>query len=510
VFSMSDVAIAAPSTRLQNFLDRADFRGFPWKTATILYTISWGWLFIVGDSLWADDWTMYADFGIFPWRDLGFAPWASVSVRVAQVVGLSSFRGIVFVCFFASAILLFGISSKFWMINRLQRSQLVLLFLLLPFNTARVALFSFMYAISYLLFFTAWYLLLRGGKHLYYICLILFFLSFQMHSLLALHLIPVLHLLLISNIKHLRHLFLVLRAKFFLVVLPIVYWISRSILWPEKIQYHNVSLSRAISTLPFVVAVLLVCGGLGILYKKTKVTTQKNILILLAGSIALAMGMLAYVIYGFFPINRFIFVQYFQTLLGRSDWYSRHQSLQPLGVALLIVGIVPILPKFLTKFTSQMQVLILAVCVVFNIGFGFEYVTDYSKQREVISELREEIESKSVKNYQFVDQTILLNARGRTYRERDWKGLIWLAHGVEAAKSSRIATTCEPSKDVRLVLIQGPETHWQALKNWVRDRDMGFKVTVDDTPGACKPEMVTAERVSGAIPILFYFTGAKN
>ena len=507
---MSDVAIATPRTRLQNFLDRAGFGGFPWKTATILYTISWGWLFIVRDSLWVDDWTMYADFDIFPWRDLGFAPWASISVRVAQVVGLSSVRGIVFICFFASAILLYGISSKFWMIDRLQRSLLVLLFLLLPFNAARVALFSFFYTTSYLLFFTAWYLLLKGGKHLYYICLILFFLSFQMHSLLAFYLIPVVHLLLISNVKHLYNLFLVLRAKFLLVILPLIYWSLRSIFWPEKIKYHDVSFSRAISALPFVVAVLIVCGGLGILYKKTQATTHKNILILLSGSIAMAMGMLAYVIYGFFTINRFIFFQYFHTLMGRSDWYSRHQSLQPLGFALLIVGLISVLPRFLTKFTSQIQVSILAVCVVFNIGFGFEYVTDHSKQKEVISVLKEEIESEYVKDYQFVDQTIFLNARGRTYRERDWKGLIWLAHGVEAAKSSRFATTCEPSKDARLVLIKGPVSHWQAFKNWVGEGDMGFDVSIDDTPGACKPEMVRSEKVSGAIPILFYFTGAKN
>ena len=77
-------------------------------------------------------------------------------------------------------------------------------------------------------------------------------------------------------------------------------------------------------------------------------------------------------------------------------------------------------------------------------------------------------------------------------------------------KSSRVATTCDSPKDTRLVLIQGPETHWEALKNWVSDGDLGFKVTVDDTPGACKPEMVTSERVSGAIPILFYFTGVKG
>ncbi|MFM9071446.1 MAG: hypothetical protein ACKOPL_08275, partial [Acidimicrobiaceae bacterium] len=73
-----------------------------------------------------------------------------------------------------------------------------------------------------------------------------------------------------------------------------------------------------------------------------------------------------------------------------------------------------------------------------------------------------------------------------------------------------IKNLCLLESDTRLVLIQGPETHWEALKNWVNDGDMGFKVSVDDTPGACKPEMVTSEKVSGAIPILFYFTGARG
>ncbi|MFM7337091.1 MAG: hypothetical protein ACKO2E_02250, partial [Actinomycetota bacterium] len=96
--------------------------------------------------------------------------------------------------------------------------------------------------------------------------------------------------------------------------------------------------------------------------------------------------------------------------------------------------------------------------------------------------------------------------------DRDWQGLIGLAYGQKFARGveGRVSEVCLEKSNVRLVLIQGPETHWQALKNWVRDRDMGFKVTIDDTPGACKPEMVTAEGVSGAIPILFYFKGAKN
>ena len=77
-------------------------------------------------------------------------------------------------------------------------------------------------------------------------------------------------------------------------------------------------------------------------------------------------------------------------------------------------------------------------------------------------------------------------------------------------QASRVETMCGSPKDARLVLIKGTETHWEALKNWVSDGDMGFEVTVDDAPGACKPEMVESKQSSGAIPILFYFTGAKG
>jgi hypothetical protein len=303
---------------------------------------------------------------------------------------------------------------------------------------------------------------------------------------------------------------LVLRANFLLVLLPLIYWILRSIFWPEKIQYHDVSLSSATSILPFVLLVLLVCGSMGILQKRTNPVVKRKILIVLSGFAALAAGSLAYVIYGYFQTDWSIFSQNVITLLGRSDWYSRHQTLQPLGTALLIIGIVGLLPNFIARFAKQVQTFILVVCVVFNIGFGFEYVVDHSKQKEVIGVLKEEGESELGSNYQFVDQTTLLNARGRAYRERDWKGLIWLAYGVESMQLSRVATMCEFPNKARLVLIQGPETHWEALKNWVSDGDMGFKVTVDDAPGACKPEMVTSEGVSGTIPILFYFTGAKG
>jgi hypothetical protein len=164
----------------------------------------------------------------------------------------------------------------------------------------------------------------------------------------------------------------------------------------------------------------------------------------------------------------------------------------------------------LIKFASPLVATVLIISVIFNVLFGFEYVVDYQKQSQIVADLKISGQSSERNEIQIIDQTVFLNARQRSYRERDWLGLIGLADGVNPNKGLKVSGDCSKNPNTRLVLIQGPRTHWEALKNWVSDGDMGFKVTVDDSPGACKPEMVTSERVSGAIPILFYFTGAKD
>ena len=508
--TMSDSAVIESGTRLQNFLDRAGLRGFPWKTATILYTISWGWLFIVRDSFWSDDWEMFTEYANIDLGRQGFAPWYQYLVSFIQFLGPSFARAITFVVFFLVGLCLNGILQQFDFVAKGLNQVFVLAFVLLPFNTARISLMVLLYSLSYFVFYFAWYLLVRYGSQALYLCSVtLFFLSFGMHSLLVFYFLPVLHKFLLSNIDSVKLLFLFLRGHFLMLVLPFLYWVLRIFFWPEEVSYHEVSLTRLSSTILFVTvfaSFLLLVYVLQLRF----VAIKQSLQFVFAGLICLFFGIFAYIMLGFFSSDWTFFTKYAVTFSGRSDWYSRHQTLQPLGAALLIVGVIGLLPKSLKKFTKQIQALILAVCVVFNMGFGFEYVVDHAKQKEVVRVLKEDGESKSGSDYQFVDQTTLLNARGRAYRERDWRGLIWLAYGVESMQASRVETICESPKDSRLVLIEGPETHWEALKNWVSDGDMGFKVTIDDTPGACKPEMVTSERVSGAIPILFYFTGAKG
>ena len=154
---------------------------------------------------------------------------------------------------------------------------------------------------------------------------------------------------------------------------------------------------------------------------------------------------------------------------------------------------------------------------LFSICFGFEYVVDSQKQDQIINSLAQDKVISNSTQYVFIDNVHTLNARGRPYRPFTLSVLLQRAKYrgdsdglIREFTEWNTRMSCEPKIDSTLVLIEGPETHWQALKNWVSDGDMGFKVTVDDTPGACKPELVTSERVSGAIPILFYFTGAKG
>jgi len=505
----SPASVSTPS-RLSLFLDRAGLQGFPWVSAIVLYTISWGWLFIVRDSLWSDDWWRYPNHFDYPWSTYGHPPWLRYEKYVFNTVGVAGTHFIIFVGFFLSAVFLRCILQKFRILAVSDRQFLILLFLVLPLNTARVALYTFCYSLPYVLFFFAWYLLINfAARKTYILSVVLFFLSFGMHSLLLFFFLPVLHKFLLSKVGDVRGLLEFARTNFVLLLLPILYWGMRSIFWPEEVAYHDVSRSSLFKTVYFVLITVSLLSIIFVSQLKLKAKKQ-SLQLIFAGVLCIFFGIYAYVVYGFFSPNWSFFSKYIVTSLGRSDWYSRHQTLQPLGVALLIVGVIGLLPKSLKKFTKQIQALILAVCVVFNVGFGFEYVVDHAKQKEVTRVLKEDGESKSGSDYQFVDQTTLLNARGREYRERDWKGLIWLAYGVKSMQSSRVTTMCESHKDARLVLIRGPETHWEALKNWVSDGDMGFEVTVDDTPGACKPEMVTSERVSGAIPILFYFTGAKG
>jgi hypothetical protein len=510
---MSDTAVAESGTRLQNFLDRAGLRGFPWKTATILYTISWGWLFIVRNSYWVDDWTLFGNPKVAAedGRSLGYPPWMEINQFLLKVAGVSSFRFLTFIIFFGVTVSIFSITGKLLFITLLQRRVQAIFFLVLPFYTARVTLMTAHYTEALGLFFVAWFLLVNYKSPKSRLAsYLLFFLSFQMFTLLVFFLLPVMHLFILENGRNFQKCLIFLKSKAIFISLPVIYWVLRALYWPGSREYHVITSRKIDGFVKFLFLCLVIVCLSVLIYWKSRGSRKKSALLFQCGLIALFLGYAPYVFFGLVGNGFDVPITYFIILVGRSDWYSRHQILQSLGFSLALVGLIGLLPRMSAKFASTLVASVMVISVIFNALFGFEYVVDYQKQIQIVAELKISGQSSERSEIQIIDQTVFLNARQRSYRERDWLGLIGLADGVNPTKALRVLGDCSMNPNTRLVLIQGPETHWDAMKNWVSDGDMGFKVRVDDTPGACKPDMVKNQQSSGAIPVLFYFTGAKG
>lgn len=504
---MSDISVDQTGARFNNFLDRAGLRGFPWKTATILYIISWGWLFIVRDSYWADDWNryVYPQITPFDYRALGLAPWTRLLTPVFHLFGPAVFRLVIFFSYFLAGVCVFGITRSWNFLNSSQRKHLTLLFLILPFGSARVTLMVFHYTTAYFAFFFAWYLL-ANFKHLWvkFPYLVLFFFSFQMHSLIFFIFLPILQVLYEARVRSLRQFSLFCKDNFVLIFLPLLYVRLRSSFWDQKFDYHGVTDGGLVQFLKIFLAALVLAFIVWIFAARFNYLSGS---ILVAGIAISVLALMPYVLNGFYVGPKYFVITFFERLLGRSDWDARHQTLQPLGAALLVVGIFGLAPlsRKIGRFAIPM---VLVISVIFNAGFGLEYVVDFQKQRAIIAGITTSDTSRFVNELQIIDNTKLLNARGREYRDRDWLGLVALAIGAEKAVDIRkVDGSCSSEGGARFTYIQGPETHWQALKNWVSVGDMGFEVIVDDTPGACRPEMLKDQEASWAIPILFYFTG---
>ena len=505
--------VIADDSEQIKFLDRAGLRGFPWIPAIVLYTISYGWFWNVRNSYWADDWFIFAAPSVDQtnWDVFGFAPWMRLNEDIFNIVGPSWMRLAIFLFFFASGLFVYGISCSFPKLTQFERRSIVLLFLLLPFNSTRVTLMTFHYSQGHFYFFFGWYLLAISKKtSIFLLACALFFLSFQMHSLVIFFVLPLLYFLrqYRTNQK------IAFKSRLaVLTALPILYVVGRTFFWSStKVfsstpYYHSFSLPDIFVLIELWVAVTIaVCLTLLIVRRWS---SGSQVLIFFGFFVSL-LGISAYVLYEKMGARQDILINFFMMTFARSAYGPRHLILQPLGISLILVGIFSVLQIRRDRPRNYFFGVLLSICVFLNLGSGFEFVVDYSKQQVVVEELVSSGRVVGVDEYMFADQSGLLNAKGRIYREKDWWGLVWTAYGLDAAERAGVLTSCKGGENGRFVEINGPQTHWQALKNWVSDGDIGFKVTVDDTPGACKPELMQTERVSGAIPILFYFTGVRG
>jgi hypothetical protein len=112
-----------------------------------------------------------------------------------------------------------------------------------------------------------------------------------------------------------------------------------------------------------------------------------------------------------------------------SDWNSRHQLLQPLGFALIAVGVLSGSSEETSKKAGVFGLSgLLAFSVLLNFTFSQEYYLDSLKQDEVIEQLSN-IELLKMNNQLMIsDDAVRFNARGRALRSYEWVAMLEKAH----------------------------------------------------------------------------------
>ena len=461
-----DIAVSS-AAKPERMLD-----GFPWVSAIVLYTLSWGWSLLRPNTLYWDDWALYFGQPIGNARNIyiqsGRPLWEGLVEIALLQVGTWAICLATFILFFVTAIFLFCILKTFSAISHSNLRFITFVFLIAPVNHARVALNIFDYTSAYFLFFLGWLILVRfkSLKSFVLACLILF-LSFKTHSFLFFVLLPFLHFAWLNKTELLdfkklnrRHLQIVVIAA-----LPVLYVILRSIFWPPNESWQDYQKPTSAGLMTGLWPVLIGLVGLSIIafrHSKNK-PTHFGFVLFVCGFLVTALALFPYFAAELYVgyAGRPAYITVFEF---RADWRSRHQLLMPLGLALSVVGLNEL---FNWKKKNLFLSVVLVVSVGLNMFWGSQYFLQSLKQEKIVELL------KATKNEIVIaslgDQTLRFNGRENDFRGYEWSGFMTLA-GISTDRPG-----CEALPEGSTLVLKSDKPYLSALIS--RDLGLYFDVT---------------------------------
>ena len=438
-------------------------RGYPIRTALVVYGM--GFVFSLPSSrnyFW-DDWVYYAHKSHTKTSELfrvaGSPPWRYfIEVTLLQSSPLL-FRIFTLVFFLVASVFFYKILLSTPGVTAQIATVVSLLFLVLPVNSARIAMINFSYSMSFFFFFFAWYLLSVGRKiWLIPISLILFFLSFAAQSTLVFILIPILHFAFLEFHADRKLSFRALVSLALLVLSPFAYFAGRQFFWQPNDRFVSYHAPQAQGTVRgFIVLGILSLPFLRIMWKylaKKQSATLQTILIS-AGLLSIGVAAFPYQTGGFLVGVSDWMINF---VPNHSDWDSRHQLLLPLGFALIIGGSLRLdTTKPLRWNSSPVLSTIIACCVVLNITFAQEYFLDGKKQDSIMAAMADNEDLKNASAILVDDSAVRFNARGRLIRSYEWEGMLQKVFGDDSRKISYLQyVNCAEFQPDAILRISAP------------------------------------------------------
>jgi hypothetical protein len=411
------------------FYKNIDFKNNEIFWLGIFYTIMHGGILLIPNAVFWDDWVFYRTAPDVILDTLGqagamFNLAAYMHIYMLKI-GPWIYKVLTFILVFLSGALLNAILKRIALLSECNRFIIVLLFLILPFNMARVALIDFGYILGVFLFLYAWHLIDRHR----FIALGLFFLCFNINSLLVFYALPMLDLMYRQGyLKNHKTFFSFIYKYPDFLILPFffyfikVYFYSPTGLYANYNQHYSVgniryAIKAQIRDLAsFRVNPYLLLALLPFTYAFAKSLKLQNQSGLETKSLPLfSLGFLAIILAGF-PYWILGLIPTF------NEWSSRHQLLFPLGTAILIVAI---LELFQNRIKTTILAVLISVCLSYGLVTYYSFLQDWEKQSQLLQFMERNAAKLSESNLVlFEDKTKSQNAIAREYRFYEWNGLL--------------------------------------------------------------------------------------
>lgn len=409
----------------QKVMSALNSEDFPFGFLVPLFIISNIFVFFFLDTLFWDDWQRATNSLEFSQQAklAGFPPWrefiefdlfrnSTIAIHLATPI-----------LFLISAIALHKVLKAGLYLSSFNVNLITSLFLLMPFNSARVSVICFFYTLCYALFFLAWALAVSKRTSLLFLSVPLFWLSFGHSSLLPFFLLPIIHIFYIKFVLEKRrdifsHIFFGLT-----LVIPILYWIVRSQTFGANVRDYYVPKPLGVIRGSLLVAFALGFLLYGLLIKKWRLDTHNRSLMFGFGLLAIGLGSAAYMAAGHLvDISDWMI----PLVPNFSDWDSRHQMLLPFGMALILTSALTNGSNPMNKelFLGIGVKAILCACVVLNFTFSQEYYLDSLKQKEIMSQFHDLEAFDEGAQILINDELTRFNARGRFIRSYEWLGML--------------------------------------------------------------------------------------
>jgi len=420
----------------------------PWGSLTGAYLIAFGFMVLLGNARFWDDWTSHSFDGVefmsgqlFPFREF-MDEWLISVTGGFWMYRPLTIAGFLFSGWCLSQIL--KVPRNY--LNDEERIWIVALFLLLPLNSVRAIVQGlFSYTFSHTVFYLAWYLFVAKRSVIALAAsLVLFGLAFPTHSLLFFAIVPATHCLLQSEFTTSSRL---LRVGM-LGILSLTYRSLSNLIWPTlqlNPGYNVIRASFLSRSMIFMVGLATIAAVVVLRCQSRQDFSSRKASVLTAlGLLSFGAGAFPYMAVGHLS-NISDFLALFVPNLTKM--HSRHSLLLALGLSLIAVGSVNQLIRESYRHIALGSMV--AVCIILNVSIYSQYYVDHLKQRaitEALSERENQIRTNAV---QFKDLALDLNARGRDIYPWEYLGMLGEAgQGVDYEVMDLDRYPCQDSERV--------------------------------------------------------------